>query len=321
MLQSEMLASERHHKPGFIALILACVAIFILTMVFNGLAGKAGAVFQSSTGDLSDKYYLNITPAGWTFSIWGFIYTWQALWLLYSTVLIFRKTDNGPAYLNPEVLPPTLFMVYFINFGLNIAWLFLWDREIIAAAFPVLFLTAFTLYICLFLVYRSTDKYATALIKENRKYDVWLVRLLVHNGLAIYATWTSVATLLNLAHTIAYKSSTPIDQNDASTVALSVLSAEIAAFYSTDIFFLDRYSRYTFTPYIVLIVALSGSVAKNYTYGTRNSIFIAVLLAIAIAMGIVKLVVLIWRHVTKPIYDTKVFDEVKSSHPHGTVEL
>ncbi|KAL3836104.1 hypothetical protein ACJMK2_021557 [Sinanodonta woodiana] len=316
-----MPTSDRHHKPWFIALILACVAIFVLTLVFNGLAARPGALFKSSTGDLSDKYYLNITPAGWTFSIWGFIYAWQALWLLYSVILIFRKTDAGPIYLNPEVLPPTLFIVYFINLGLNIAWLFLWDQEIIAAAFPVLFLTAFTLYICLFLVYRSTDKYATAIIKENRKYDVWLVRLLVHNGLAIYATWTSIATLLNLAHTIAYKASTSIDQNDASTVALSILSAEIVAFYSTDIFILDRYSRYTFTPYIVLIVAISGSVSKNYTYGTRNSIFIAVLLAVAIAMGVVKVIVLFWRHVTKPIYDTKISEEVKHTLPYGTVEL
>ena len=27
--------------------------------------------------ELSNKYYIEITPAGWTFSIWGFIYTYQ----------------------------------------------------------------------------------------------------------------------------------------------------------------------------------------------------------------------------------------------------
>jgi hypothetical protein len=49
----------------------------------------------SSPGDQSDKYYLEVTPAGWTFSIWGFIYAWQAAWVLYSIINIFRKTPEG----------------------------------------------------------------------------------------------------------------------------------------------------------------------------------------------------------------------------------
>ena len=35
-------------------------------------------VFTSTTGDLSDKYQLSFTPAGFTFSIWGVIYLWLA---------------------------------------------------------------------------------------------------------------------------------------------------------------------------------------------------------------------------------------------------
>ncbi len=34
-------------------------------------------LFPKSTGNISDTFYTDITPAGWTFSIWGFIYTWQ----------------------------------------------------------------------------------------------------------------------------------------------------------------------------------------------------------------------------------------------------
>ena len=35
-------------------------------------------VFLSSTGNLSDKYQMSFTPAGFTFSIWGIIYFWLA---------------------------------------------------------------------------------------------------------------------------------------------------------------------------------------------------------------------------------------------------
>ena len=36
-------------------------------------------IFHSNTGNISDKYYLEITPAGWAFSIWGIIYAYQVI--------------------------------------------------------------------------------------------------------------------------------------------------------------------------------------------------------------------------------------------------
>ena len=49
------------------------------------------AAYQSDTGNISDVYSTQITPAGWAFSIWGVIYTWQALWLLYAWTFVFRE--------------------------------------------------------------------------------------------------------------------------------------------------------------------------------------------------------------------------------------
>ena len=49
------------------ALILTSAATFVLTTVFNGLAGSGAgvpSVFYSTVGDISDKYQLYITPAG-----------------------------------------------------------------------------------------------------------------------------------------------------------------------------------------------------------------------------------------------------------------
>ncbi len=34
-------------------------------------------IYENTTGEISDKYPLEITPADWTFSIWGFIYAYQ----------------------------------------------------------------------------------------------------------------------------------------------------------------------------------------------------------------------------------------------------
>lgn len=46
--------------------------------------------FRYSTGNVSGRYETEITPAGWTFSIWGVIYTWLLLMVLYQTTYLFR---------------------------------------------------------------------------------------------------------------------------------------------------------------------------------------------------------------------------------------
>ena len=55
------------HSRLNIGLILSCVFTFLITTVFNALAGSGagvGSVFYSTVGNISDKYQLYITPAG-----------------------------------------------------------------------------------------------------------------------------------------------------------------------------------------------------------------------------------------------------------------
>ena len=40
-------------------------------------------LFNQSVGDVSDKYQVYITPAGWTFSIWSFIYIFLGAGAIY----------------------------------------------------------------------------------------------------------------------------------------------------------------------------------------------------------------------------------------------
>lgn len=290
------------HKGWYIALVIANFLLLILVYIFNSISSLADALFISDVGDQSDKYYVQITPAGWTFSIWGFIYVWQALWCVYSLVLLCRRTPKGPAYLTPVIFSPAMFVCYMIGNAANIAWLFLFDRDQIEAAFAALFIIAAGMVLALAASYRALDAASPSLVEQNRMTTIWLVRAFAHNGLGIYATWTCIATLLNLAMVIRYSSDPVIGDQTAATVALSVLSAEILLFAVTDLFFLDRYSRYTFTPYMVVIVALIGSIFKNWVEGARNSIFTAVLLAVAIAVFLLKLILTIYRHVTKSKY-------------------
>lgn len=287
--------------------------------VFNGLsaAGPSSGLFKSTIGNQSRKYYNEITPAGWTFSIWGVIYAWQALWVLYSIVNLFRTSSLGPVYTSPPVLSPALFLFYILANCCTTAWLFLFDRDEIQAAFAALFFNAAFLICGLGASYKVLDKVSYELVSQNRRFDIWLVKGFVHNGLGIYATWTSIATLLNLALIITYSDGSDVQQSTASTIALGVLTVEILVFVLTDLIWLDRYSRYTFTPYLTVVVALIGSIDKNWESGATNSIFTAVLLALGCVALLAKTVVSIYRHITRPLYQGPVLPTLSGGDTLG----
>ena len=64
-------SSSQSHNVINILGIIGVAICFLLTVVFNALAGSGNSTFFNTvTGNISDKYELDTTPAGWTFSIW-----------------------------------------------------------------------------------------------------------------------------------------------------------------------------------------------------------------------------------------------------------
>lgn len=161
-------------------------------------------IFRATNGNISNRYEIDFTPAGWTFSTWGIIYTWNALWLVYNIFLVLKKTDVGRLYREPPVLTSVFHMFILSNFLFNIAWLFVFSVEKFWVAFVMLALITLTLYAALFISHRNiydSEKY----LSKSMKY-VWLYRALVNNGLAFYATWVSIASMLNFAIALTYDS-------------------------------------------------------------------------------------------------------------------
>ncbi|XP_053409124.1 uncharacterized protein LOC123561480 isoform X2 [Mercenaria mercenaria] len=297
------------HSPLKIALIVLTLLAFAVVAAINALAATSNGegIFLNNTGSISDLFYLEVTPAGWTFSIWGFIYTWQALWIIYALTTVCRRKVGTYLYLMP-VYPTALFASYIINNILNVAWLFAWDRMKIAVALPILALQPFTLYICLFFSFKTLYNNLDFLTRNGLNVDIWLIRLLIQNGIAFYAAWVTVATLLNLGVVLTYKDGSDVTdtflaQDISSTIILAIVSVEILLWFSFDLTILDKYTRYTFSPYITLTVALAGIVQKNFNLDTayRNSVFSVVLLTVAAICLVVKLTVMLWRHFKRPI--------------------
>ncbi|KAK2870044.1 hypothetical protein Q8A67_024436 [Cirrhinus molitorella] len=299
------------HSFARLALMVLSVVMYLICIIFNALAGPGTGPYRNTTSAISNKYNTEITPSGWTFSIWGVIYTWLSLMHIYILSTTCRRTVYGPMYCSPAVLPYGFFITWIINMLLNIGWLLLWDREVMIAAFIFLALIAFTNYVLIFFSCHGLKQYG-AWLNKYHKVDLWCIRILVQNGIATYTTWTTIATLINFTVVLRYDAG--MTQSDAATVSLSILLIEAIAWFIVENFVLEKHLRYILTVYPVVIVALSGNMTKNFTSAdpSRNGIYIAVLLGLACALFAIKVLLVIWRHIKRPLYRGMNADEAVS---------
>ena len=151
--------------------VLATVA----TIVVNGLANGLPLNGQA-TGEISDRFVVYFTPAGYVFSIWGVIY----LALLAFTV--YQALPGQRA--NP--LLRRVGYLYLLASVANIAWIFLWHYEV----FGMTLVAMIVLLLSLIAIYLRLD--------IGRAEVSRAVRWLVHLPFSIYLGWITVATIANV---------------------------------------------------------------------------------------------------------------------------
>ncbi|XP_044074590.1 uncharacterized protein si:dkey-29d8.3 [Siniperca chuatsi] len=277
-----------------IFVIILCAATFIAVLVVNALAGTGRGPFHSTTGNVSAHYETYITPAGWTFSIWGVIYTWLTLMVIYITTYVFRGSWAQC------LLPCAFYFCWLSNMMMNMIWLLLWDRELMLAALVVLIMIAISSYSALFFCCFATDYYGLWLQTYHRK-DLACLTILVQNGLALYTTWTSIASLINFSLVLHLWG---VDKSTAATASLCILFAEVVGWFIFQNWVLDRWVRNILTVYPVVIVALVGNIFKHFnpTDPTPNSVFMVVLLVLTCVLLVFQVCTVIWRNNRRPLH-------------------
>ena len=100
------------------------------------------------------------------------------------------------------------------------------------------------------------------LTKKKYKIDLWITRLLVPNGLVIYATWLTAATHINLGIVLQYFAN--VSATTTGAVMLWLLSVLTLSYFALENTILDRYTRFIFMVYPVLIWALSGVMSAHW---------------------------------------------------------
>lgn len=164
--------------------ILLWVA-WVAMVGFNGYA-EVYRFNGTTVGGLARKVDLWIMPAGYVFAIWGVIYIALAIWL-------FRFCLAGPSRKRLGFLPFTLSGLLFVaTCCLNIAWLAFWHMERNFWALVIILILTVLAWMLYALVRRDATKAGTPTAAKALD---WI-------PLSIYASWLSVATLVNAGYMV-----------------------------------------------------------------------------------------------------------------------
>lgn len=148
---------------------------YLFTVTMNFLSNYLPFNGQTN-GEVSDKLDVPFTPAGYVFSIWGFIYMLLAIWVIRA---FFKRYRNHPAY-------KAAFPWFAISCVLNGSWLLAYQYEYFLLS--VLIIVA--LFFDLLVLYRSI-----------RRTDHGFLDLF---PFSIYLGWISVASIANLSYYLTY---------------------------------------------------------------------------------------------------------------------
>jgi len=236
------------------------IVAFIVTVAVNALAGSTTLLGGKTSGDISDLYPTLITPAGYTFSIWGLIYTLLLIFIVYQTLPRNREQpflrQVGPFFALSSIF--------------NVLWLFLWHYELITSSVVLMFALLATLI-------------AIYLRLNIGRVDVTLTeKVCVHIPFSVYLGWITVASIANVAVAL---TSVGWDGGGIEPATWAPLVIVVALLITLSVITMRKDAAYG----LVLVWALAGIMAKqteNQAIVLTAEVSIVIIIAAIIGMAI-----------------------------------
>jgi benzodiazapine receptor len=163
--------SKTVYRGGSWAALVA--AAFVLMISVNALANIL-PIGGQTTGAISDRYVSMFTPAGFTFSIWGVIYSGLLAFVIVQALPRFRQ-DASLARMD---------MPFVLNGLFNAAWIVAWHYEQLALSMVIMLGLLGTLIV---------------LHREAQGQSGLLWKLAVLYPVSVYFAWVCMATLANIS--------------------------------------------------------------------------------------------------------------------------
>jgi tryptophan-rich sensory protein len=144
---------------------------------------QAKMINAKDVGEISDKYFSLFTPAGFTFAIWGIIYTCLGIFCLYHIIMAFKHDKPNPANADLE----TIGGLFAVNNLATAGWLIAWTREQLLLSVILIGVQLITL-IAIHARLRIHNRLRNPGSKTCTEFP-----------LSIYLGWISIATIANIS--------------------------------------------------------------------------------------------------------------------------
>jgi tryptophan-rich sensory protein len=213
------------------------VGITLLTVLSNRLGGN----IKEISDKYNTKYTDNFTPAGFTFSIWGVIYS----------LLIYTTFTHYKEILDTQTPYGSIFTLFVISSILNALWIQAWGKNLELSSI-ILILLAFVLMII-----------TIELNKAN------VSKILIYT-FGLYTAWAVVAALLNLSTVLI--NNNIIDNKTMKIIFLGILT--LLPFLIKHV--LKDILGASIIPMLIVFIWASFGIIMN---GENNLIFIAPILS------------------------------------------
>lgn len=288
---------EGYYRCLLVFETLFSLLVFSLTAVFHyfgeyGPDSPLKDYFDNNTRFIFEKprYLVEmITPSIWTFWMWAPVYGWQVAWIVFAFVLLCRTRM-------PVVLTPFFFVFFLSACGFNLGWVLLWTKEMMDASLAFITATALCLFITMALLYHRVNK-LSAIESRLWRRDFVAIQWLPVNGLALYASWSSVVAFINLA--VVLKDTVQMEEHVVVTIIFACFACIMLFWFCVDCFVFIHYTAYTLTVFPVLLVGFIGMFWRGEhklpKESDRNGIMLVTLLAVAAAMTVVKVIFFGWQ--------------------------
>lgn len=238
----------------------ANVVAFLVTVLVNALANTS-VLNGKTTGEISDLYPTLVTPAGYVFSIWGFIY------ILLLVFVVFQVLPSQ----KEKAFQKEVGVLFVLSSVFNVAWLFLWQYEQITSSVVAMF----ALLAALIMIYlRLNIGKSSVSLRE---------KLCVHLPFSVYLGWITVAPIANVAAALV---SINWDGFGLSDVTWAVLVIVVALVITLLVVFTRRDVAYG----LVIIWALAGIAVKQS--GTQSIVTTAQISAVVVAVALVSAILI-----------------------------
>ncbi|KAK7482392.1 hypothetical protein BaRGS_00026411 [Batillaria attramentaria] len=298
---------EEHSLGLITATLLSCVVFFFgfavnlsnLALLYTSSHFLPNFLREGVANATSD-YMLPISPANWSVAVWGVVYVCQWLWLVYALTSLCRQTHAGPAYNNPKLLPVQVHFFFCLAILEQVGWLVLVDRQYLTFALLLLALSTACSLLSLGMSYYTFDSALPILQQENRRFDIWAIRLCAHNSMAFLAVWLTLYMAFNFSLVLAFEVDTPVALSTSAIVELSCVAFLIFCYTLADLTIFDKFSRYVLLPYVAFVVFLASQIF-NLEPSAHDPVFLmlSVMQALSFLLLLLKVIVSAWRHVAR----------------------